>query len=220
MSKIVAFCGSKFSGKSTSATFLKELVKTPVEEIAIAGHLKEVCAEVFNLDMNLFLDPALKEVELENFIVLEAPLIQRVLKKFNVLKQDYDTQVRPHIGKICRTPRALLQYIGTEVLHPIDPLIHVKVAVAKKDPNKITLITDLRFPAEFDYLKKNFESSFYPVYVRNPAAEIRAAVDSHASERKYVEFVSRCRLLNNEGSLQDLRSGILKFVEEDRIEQV
>lgn len=212
MRNIVAFCGSKGSGKSTSATIFTEVAPGTVEEIAIAGHLKEACSRVWNMDMDLFLNPALKEVELENFIVLERKEIQALLKEFDV--EPKDEFVRPHVNRICRTPRALLQYIGTEVLHPIDPLIHIKKAMRKKDPTKITLITDLRFVAEFNYLKENHEADFFPVYVRNPAAELKASVDSHASERQYVEFVGRCRLLNNEGTLEQLKSGILDLIKE------
>lgn len=214
MRNVVAFCGSKGSGKSTSATLFKELVTLPVEEIAIAGHLKEACARVWKMDINLFLDPALKEVELEDFIVLERAELQALLKEFMVHDYVFDQHVRPHLGRICRTPRALLQYIGTEVLHPIDSLIHIKVAMAKKDPAKITLITDLRFAAEFNYLKEKHDADFLPVYVKNPSAEIKASVDAHASERDYVKFVARCRVLNNEASLQDLKSGINELIKE------
>lgn len=212
MRNVVAFCGSKGSGKSTSATIFKDVVPGPVEELAIAGHLKEACSRVWKMDMELFLDPKLKEVELENFIVLDRKDLQALLKEFDV--EPKDEYVRPHVNKICRTPRALLQYIGTEVLHPIDPLIHIKKAMRKKDPTRITLITDLRFVAEFNYLKDNHESDFFPVYVKNPAAEIKASVDSHASERQYVEFVSRCHLLNNEGTLDNLKSGIIDLIKE------
>jgi len=214
MKNIIAFCGSKGSGKSTSALVFKELVTTAVEEIAIAGHLKEVSAAVFRIDYNCFIDPKLKEVELDEYIVLDSKRLEQVLIAFNLIGLDSDKYVRPHVGHIMRTPRQLLQYIGTEFLHPIDSLVHIKMAMRKKDPNKITLITDLRFVTEFNYLKDNHETDFLPVYVKNAAAELTASVDSHASERQYVEFVSRCRVLNNEGSLQDLRSNIDQMVKE------
>lgn len=214
MSKVIAFCGSKGSGKSTSAMIFKEVVEAQVEEIAIAGHLKEACSRVFNIDHDMFINPKLKEVELEEFIVLDRKRLEGLLKEFLIKNYTFDAHVRPHLGRIARTPRALLQYIGTEVLHPIDPLVHVKVAMAKKDPNKITLITDLRFVAEFEYLKAEHANAFVPVYVKNPAAEIVAAADAHSSERQYELFRAKCRVLNNEGSLSDLKSGINQFIQE------
>jgi hypothetical protein len=211
MSKIIAFCGSKSSGKSTSATTFIELVGSAgVEELAIAGHLKTACAEVFQVDYDKFINPALKEVELDDFILLDRQNLAALLKAFMVEEYDFDQVIRPHCGRICRTPRALLQYIGTEVLHPIDPLIHMKVAMKKRDPNKTTLITDLRFKAEFNYLIGN--PDFLPVYVKNSGAEMAASADAHPSERQYEEFKAKCYLLNNEGSMADLKSGITEFI--------
>jgi energy-coupling factor transporter ATP-binding protein EcfA2 len=206
MSKIVAFCGSKGSGKSTSATLFKEVFPGEVEEIAIAGHLKTACAQVFGVDHNKFIDPSLKEVELEDYLVLDRAGIENLLKAFLVENIEYDAHVRPHLGKVIRTPRQLLQYIGTEVLHPIDPLVHVKVAMAKRNPDMVCLITDLRFKAEFEYFKREHEADFFPVYVKNPAAEIAASVDAHPSERQYESFVPKCTVLSNEGTLAELKA--------------
>lgn len=209
---VIAFCGSKGSGKSTSAIVFKDLVGVPTEEIAIAGHLKEACARVFSVEYDKFINPKLKEVELEDFIVLDAKNLKALLAEFLVKDYNYDSVVRPHIGRVLRTPRGLLQYIGTEVLHSIDPLIHVKVAFQKKDPTKITIITDLRFVAEFEYF--NSSESFLPVYVKNAAAELTASVDAHPSERQFELFKARCYLLNNEGSMADLNVEISKLIQE------
>lgn len=206
---IIAFCGSKGSGKSTSAGLFKEIIGVPTEEIAIAGHLKESCAKVFGVDYEKFINPALKEVELEDYIVLDRKNIQALLKAFFVDKYDYDTHVRPHVGRIIKTPRALLQYIGTEVLHPIDALIHVKAAIQKKDPAKLTVITDLRFVAEFEYFNSGVD--FLPVYVKNAKAELTASVDAHPSERQFENFKQRCYLLDNEGSIADLTQKLKKL---------
>jgi hypothetical protein len=211
---VIAFCGSKGSGKSTSATLLKEVINAPTEEIAIAGHLKEVAAKIFKIDYNYFIDPARKEVELESFIVLDRKNLTEFLESFFVKDFTYDKHIRPHVGRVLRTPRALLQYLGTEVLHPIDPLIHVKAAIQKKDPTKLTVITDLRFMAEFEYFNSS-SLAFLPVYVRNPYAEIAASVDAHPSERQFESFKSKCRLLDNLGTLTDLKSGINRLIEEE-----
>lgn len=212
MNKVVAFCGSKGSGKSTSASIFKERLSTPVEEMALAGHLKDVCSRVFGLDLELFLNPKLKEVELEDFVVLDRGHLKGVMNQFSITEYD-DTNIRPHIGRIFRTPRQILQYIGTEVLHPIDPLIHVKMAMRKRDVEKATLITDLRFAAEFDYLRLNYPDEFFPVYVKNSSAEVAASVDSHASEREYEQFKTKCTVVNNESSMGDLTCRIDALIE-------
>jgi hypothetical protein len=208
---VIAFCGSKFSGKSTSANIFKELIGAPTEEIAIAGHLKEAASRVFGLDLKLFLDPKLKEVELDDLVLLTGENLEAMMKEFDVTNYTYDKHIRPHVGRVIRTPRNLLQYIGTEVLHPIDPLIHIKKALRKKDATKLTVITDLRFTAEFDYLSTS-TIQFLPAYVKNSVAEARASVDGHASERQFEVFRNRCRLVNNEGSLGDLTRELSELI--------
>lgn len=212
---IVAFCGAKFSGKSTSATIFQEMVGAQTEEIAIAGHLKEVCARVFNIPYDDFIDSKKKELELEEYIVLEGEKLAQVLREFDVQTVSYDKHIRSHVGVVIRTPRKLLQYIGTEVLHPIDPLIHVKKALAKKNPNKLTLITDLRFAAEFEYFVQTASDAipFAPVYVKNTAAEVQADADGHASEMQYKLFVNKCRKVDNEAkNVASLRLEIASLI--------
>ena len=211
---VIAFCGSKGAGKSTSSVLFNTVARLETEEIAIAGHLKTSCAEAFLLSMNLFLDPTLKEVELENFIVLDKANIESVLTLFDIKDFNYNSHVRPHIGRIIRTPRGLLQYIGTEVLHPIDPLIHAKIAIKNKNPNKLTTITDLRFVEEFNFFKTQLGDNFTPVYVKNSKAEIAASVDPHPSERQLALFKNKCYLLDNEHSIDLLKVGITKLIAE------
>lgn len=208
---IIAFCGSKFSGKSTSAILFKDLLSAPTEEVAIAGHLKEATSRVFKIDMILFLDPKLKEIEVDELLVLTKENLEAIMKEFDVENYSYNEHIRPHVGRILKTPRSLLQYLGTEVLHAIDPLIHVKKALKKKDATKMTIITDLRFVAEFEYLTQGI--NFLPVYVKNASAELRASTDSHPSERQFELFKNKCQLLNNEGSLQDLNDNLKELME-------
>jgi hypothetical protein len=209
---VIAFCGSKFSGKSTSATMLKDLFQGETEELAFAGHLKEVCSKAFNVEMKYFLDPSLKEVELQNYVTLTDENVEVVFKLFEVSEYTYDKNIRPHLGQVFDTPRSLLQYIGTEVLHPIDPLIHAKITMKKKDPAKLSIITDLRFFQEFEFLLAQPE--FLPVYVSNKTAESNASGDTHKSETDLKKFKHLCRSMDNNSDLENLRNGIKKLVDE------
>lgn len=212
MGKIIAFCGAKESGKSTSAELFKSLVTIPTKEVAFAGHLKEACSRVFNIEMKYFLDTKLKEKELDTYINLTRENIEQIFAEFEVTEYTYDNHIRKHVGQVFDTPRKLLQYIGTELLHPIDKLIHVNFALKKVDPNVITLVTDLRFPQEFDALYQR--DDFIPVHVYNQKAELAAAVDSHASERGWQQFKDRCYSLDNNGSIGDLTSSLNKLIQE------
>lgn len=217
MNGIVAFCASKKSGKSTAFEFFKEYYPGEVEEIALAGHLKTVCSKVFNIDMKYFVYQNLKEVELDTFVVLNMKNIISIFKEFNIENSDIVTTVKPHMGKILMTPRSLLQYVGTEVLHPIDPLIHAKKAIGLKDPNKLTIITDLRFINEHRFLRdqKNFEFDGY--YIDNRAAAEAASTDLHPSERELDTFKHDLLHIDNNGSLNQFRENIKSIVEKKYI---
>lgn len=212
MVTIVAFCGAKESGKSTSAEIFRRLINKATSEIAFAGHLKVVCSKVFNIEMKYFLDTKLKESELNNYIRLSKELIEQVFAEFEIKEYDYDKHIRPHTGQVFDTPRKLLQYVGTELLHPIDKLIHVNFALRKIDPNVITLVTDLRFPQEFDAVHGRPE--FLPVYIDNKRAEDAAAADSHASERGWQQFKDRCYRLDNNGNLFNLEQSLMALIKE------
>jgi hypothetical protein len=211
--KLVAFCGAKESGKSTAAELFKNCVNIKTEEVAFAGHLKNTCSKVFNIDMKYFLDPKLKEVELDSYVRLTKEYIEQIFQEFDIKEYDYDKHVRPHMGQVFDTPRKLLQYVGTELLHPVDKLIHVNITLKKINPEVITLVTDLRFPQEFDALYGR--EDFLPVYVNNKRAEHAAATDSHASERGWQKFKDRCVELDNNGSLSDLMANLQKLVQEN-----
>lgn len=210
--KIVAFCGAKESGKSTSGTIFKKLYSGPTEEIAFAGHLKETCSKVFNLEMKYFLDTKLKEKELNSYIRMTKDVIEDVFREFQVTEYDYDKHIRPHIGQVFDTPRKLLQYVGTDLLHPIDKLIHINFALKNLNPDVITVITDLRFPQEFDVLYTR--QDFLPVHIYNIKAETAALSDSHPSERGWQTFKDRCVQIDNNSTLEQLSSNLELVIKE------
>lgn len=209
---IIAFCGAKYAGKDTSANIFRENYTGPTEQLAFAGHLKNTCSKVFNIDMKYFTDPSLKEVELDSYINLTKENVEQVLKEFNVTQFTFNAHVRPHVGEVFDTPRRLLQYVGTEVLHPLDPLIHVKATLRNKDPNKLSIITDLRFVQEFAFMKS--QDGFLPVYVHNLSAETRAAGDAHASEKQVLLFKDECLKLDNNKDIPALTEGIRNIIKE------
>lgn len=213
---IIAFCASKKSGKSTAFNFLKEMYSGQVEELALAGYLKEVCSKVFNIDMKYFLDQNLKEKELEEFVVIKGSHLDQVFKEFDVydyVKSDLNKFYNPHRGKICVTPRELLQYIGTEVLHPVDPLVHVKKAINLKSKDKLTVVTDLRFKVEYEFFMEQKDFPFKAFYIDNNIAKEAAMSDSHPSERQLFTFNQFCTRIDNNGSLTDLKRQIGNLIE-------
>lgn len=216
MSFIIAFCGVKGSGKDTAANLFKEVFGGETETIVFAGHLKTVCSKVFNIDMKYFTDVNLKEKELDEYVFLTDENITEIFKAFDVKSWSYDGHVRPHIGQVFDTPRRLLQYIGTDLLHPIDKLIHIKKALSLKDHNKTSIITDLRFTQEFEELKKF--PALLTVHVNRNVSQYTAANSQHLSEVDLKNFAPLCDVqLDNNGSIEDLRSEIGYMLMKQRI---
>tara|TARA_R110000868_G_C10973188_1_gene771535 strand:+ start:73738 stop:74397 length:660 start_codon:yes stop_codon:yes gene_type:complete len=206
--KIIAFAGSKGAGKSTAFETLNNNYPN-VYDVTLAGHLKEVTAEIYNVDMQLFLNPKLKEVDLIDPICLEPNQINKLFELFEVDDFNYDNHVRPHVGKILETPRQLLQYLGTNVLHPIDPLIHAKYATKHLPKDGLVVITDLRFEDEFNFFYKDYKDEFTPFNINNTAAERAAEDDNHKSETDRHKFKHLCKQLDNNGTIYQFK-GLVK----------
>ncbi len=210
--KVLGFLGIKGSGKTTSSDVAKELSKNDglsVYEVILARKLKSTCSEVFDLDMKYFTDQRFKEVELDNIISLSTENIIKVITAFGQ-DYNYDKHVRPHVGKTLHTPRTLLQYIGTDVLHPIDSLIHIKYEFFNIPIGvDVIVLSDLRFENEYEFLLEKYgPRDFVPIYVQNLIAESQASKDAHPSEREFHKFKNKSELLNNNGNLLDLKNNI------------
>lgn len=207
---IIAFAGSKGAGKTTAFNTLTEKFNN-VSEVMLAGLLKTSCSTVFGFDESKLSDLQYKEELLDTPIELTKENIEAVIKDFGV-EFDYDAHVRPHVGMVLDTRRQVLQYIGTDVLHTIDKLIHIKAAVNNMPKEGIVVVTDLRFEQEFDYFKDNHSDEFFPFYLKNNRAELEAEGDTHPSETQLKRFKNKCIPIDNNSSLEDYRGRIVENV--------
>lgn len=207
MSKIIiGLSGVKGAGKSTAAEALLEVLRD-AQELSLAGKLKQVCADVFNVPHNFFTDPALKEVQFADPVQLTRSNTFEVLKHFDI-EPFFAASATSHLGKWLHTPRALLQYVGTEVLRAIDSEIHCKACIAGAKAS-IGVVTDIRFPNEFDFFR-NAADVFLPIYVSNPAAE--SVVDGHASESYGQYLRDASTVVVNDGTLDDFKAKVIDLV--------
>lgn len=203
---VVAFCGSKGAGKGTASSELKrKLEESGIEvvDMAIAELLKNSASDVFDVDMKYFVEPELKEVELDTIINLKPHQINSMFEHFGVINVDFDKYVRPHVGKMLYTPRELLQYVGTEVLLAYDNEIMIRGSIINSNAKAVRLINDMRFLHELKYLSNNAEQ-FIGICVRNRKAEAIGSGDEHASEQGWRDLAKKCASLDNNGTVHDL----------------
>jgi len=225
--KIVSFTGPKGSGKDTCADILK---KEGIADgrISFAGPLKKICQEVFKLHHTLFHDPALKEKPLKNGEII---ITSKILRKINEMMLDYldpeEFYYNPNKASVIglegvplRTPREILQVIGTEwIRNRIHPDWHLQAAFSTKalsslNEDGLYCITDARFANEYQFLANKFGANFKGFYVERPQAEEQLAQATHDSERKVLEvkaIIPAENVIVNDGSLEDLKKKLLNL---------
>lgn len=210
MRTVIGLAGVKTSGKSTAAEIVKKLVGDNIIETALAGKLKDVCADVFGLTRDHFDNQDVKEVPFRRGPkILSANTIEKILTAFNVEMTDevFMKKYFNILGMELETPRKIAQIVGTEVLRATgDEDIHCKNMPMNE--NGITIVSDLRFPNEFNYFQNNENIRFIPMYIQRDEAEAFVTEDSHPSEKCVFEFSGKCSLIPNNGSLDDLEANI------------
>lgn len=206
----IGLVGAKGAGKTTAFSMIKDAYPG-VQEITLAGFLKDVCSEVFEIERNFFDSHKTKESPLDRPILLTEDHILKIYDKYDFTNIDYRSHVLSHIGDtIFTTPRHIAQYVGTEILRSIDPNIHCKKAIEGKY-FEMAVITDIRFPDELSFFKDN-SSSFFCLYLQNDKAEQVTALDGHRSESYLPLLASESIRIDNNCDLDEMRRRVLSVV--------
>jgi len=189
--KVVLISGKKQHGKNAVASFLKNYLTSKgfnVIEMAFADPLKEMAKSVFRLTP----------------------------------RQIWNGQEKETLDKRWgMTPREIMQKLGTEVGRSIHPDVwvlnlcyRIKEAEFEKNcPNPtVVLVTDTRFPNEVEIPKKIL-SEIATIRVNRPGMPA-TPFDSHPSETSLDSYNDWDYLINNFGTVEDLRKQCLSIVEE------
>lgn len=212
MRTVIGLAGVKTSGKSTVAEILKKIIGGNILESALADKLKNTSAEVFNLPRDYFDRQDIKEVPLSGGpIILTADHIFDILWKFNVKmdQSEFTEKYSNIIGTELETPRKIAQIVGTEVLRATgDEDIHCKNMPMNEEG--ITIVSDLRFPNEFEYFENAEDVNFIPLYIKRDVAEAQVTENSHASETSVFKFTDKCNEIPNNGTLENLEEQLTR----------
>ena len=216
MKTIIGLAGVKTSGKSTVANMIKEFVPK-AQESALADKLKNACAEAFDVPREYFDRQDVKEVPFSDGpkLLTTASLVS-IMSSFNLTNQDELLAIYEKNGIIdmeLPTPRKIAQIVGTEVLRAAgDEDIHCKNVELNGD---ITIISDLRFPNEFNYFNESSDFNFIPLYIQRDEAEQHVTEDSHPSEKCVFEFNDKCLKIDNNGSLRDTERAVKAAIDKE-----
>lgn len=211
---VIGLAGVKTSGKSTVANIIKKHLKE-VNESALADKLKNVSADVFLISRNYFDDQDKKEVPLEEPRILTVADILKIVEMFGAT-----SKITPEIrekyhelaGMVLDTPRKIAQIVGTEILRLLGTDIHCENV--KVFDSGVTIISDLRFPNEFDYFMNSKEVNFIPLYLQRQLAESQVTPQSHSSETSVFLFNKKCIQIDNNNSLESTESQVLQVLKD------
>lgn len=208
MKKIIALSGYIGSGKDTAAEIiLQEFQGLPT--ITFAKNLKIILGKVFELDQKYFTDRQLKEASLDEPIYVSPELVDSVGRLYGYELEYGD--MRQYVGRMIYSPRELMEFFGTTVLQSLDTQIHVKqeFRLAQKSDNY--LVTDVRFPHEYEYLINNFDQ-VQLLFIDRASAEAAAKPRKSIAEEYLPVLKSKSLVVDNNGTIEALKINIMKYI--------
>lgn len=225
---LIAISGCKNAGKDSITSMLQYCLSVPkifrqywiyknfrkwispkYKRLAFADPLKRMLAILLNVPVSKFNNRHFKEDCVINIPTLDYSLSafneeSDILSdsKFNKLVKNLD----PSLTQSNLTIRQLMQYFGTEICQKYFGR-NVWINSTLKHANNPTIISDLRFKAEYDAVK---ERNGFVIYVDRPGCEF----GQHASEREMEELLNSNKydlIIHNDGSAKDLFNQIKKL---------
>lgn len=119
-----------------------------------ASDLKRACSTIFSVPMSYLVLDTLKNAPLPTPIVLTEfhfdSIIGWMSSRLSIIVKPSNTVRQGFLGRAIKTPRELLQYVGTDVMRAHVPDYHLLACFTGMDFSKDNVICDVRFPNEAD----------------------------------------------------------------------
>lgn len=215
---IIAFAGPKGSGKTTACRYINDAYVTNNQSlVSFASALKGICSDLFSLsDEQIY--GTQKETQLPRPIEFHPRHLTAIVKlmahsldsskfkhKFNRLSVAQN-KFNGLFGRLMHTPREVMQFVGTEIMHAVYEPFHCDLLMSKILKNNISLVDDLRFVSELDYLIKGGVPMRTMVIVgRN---EQKRGKEEHSSESDWKNINPDYRI-DNSGSLDEFKKNVV-----------
>lgn len=210
-------------GKSTafqtiidnSSAFEREII-----ELKFAGRLKMSCAELMRSELHLLDDQIYKKTNFEKPIIIDSELLNFFADRFEINLRNHDVKkYSKHIGIKLLNPRQVMQYIATEFLRDLEPEIHTNILIneAKKNPDKLIIVTDCNFPNEFEVCTKLGLMSvgiYHPESVKKIIEETSKGT-VHESQIHIPALLDKCKIkIINDSTLSVYKNRVVESIKE------
>lgn len=189
--RIIALCGNKGSGKTTIANYICHTRKAV--EIAFADSLKQILNLIYDIPIQYFKDPMLKEVN----------LLEQNIFEFNV------------------TPRKLMQTFGEHIrnypsnIDEIDEvpwltIVKRKIINALKKDFSTVVISDVRHKDELLMLENISKKNGYKLIILKIERNLNIN-DNHISENDLNDYIWK-NIVYNTGDMDTLYRRVDLFI--------
>jgi len=203
--EIVALAGKARSGKDTAASVL---IDNGFNKLSFADELKRITAKVAGHDLEEYYTDK-KDESYEVPLVLTSDffdsLTTEISFSFPVPYASF-VAITNLAGKTVGSHRELLQFVGTDVGRDlIDPEIWTTVFANKAEELGRVVTPDARFPNERKLVNQLGGTN---ILIKRPDNEI--VENSHSSENSLGEEGEYDFIINNNGTIEDLRTEVIK----------
>lgn len=203
---IVGFGYKAGVGKDTSGDYLAS--KYGFTKDRFARSLKDMCMELFSLSSADVDTEEGKSREFDTPVTytkhLDAVVFSRVFSDLRGCGIDPSHLEVPSseswLGRKLRTPREVLQFVGTDVIRNYFPDYHLEMLLARASSSAHVAVCDVRFPNEAYALKS---AGGVLVNVVRPVTAVGGGVSAHKSETALDGF-KWDYVVENTGSFEDL----------------
>jgi len=211
---VIGLAGVKTSGKSTVTSMIQEFI-AEAKEAALADKLKNVCAKVFDIPRSTFDLQEYKEIPFSVFNMTRTLAKKDIADILFLFKVEFTNELHLTLkdlyGMDLKSARHIAQIVGTEVLRATGNA-NIHCDNVPLNESGITIISDVRFPNEYEYFSNSKDVNFIPLYISRRKAEKHVTPESHASERLVFTFSDKCHLINNNADLENTRDQIQKVL--------
>lgn len=205
---ILSLSGKKKSGKDTIANFLVK--DQGFIKLSLATPLKDLLIKVFRIDQNLLYDEEKKDKELDEYIMIDYSHLDKIREI--IIEEwgfpiDYESreQIEEFYGREIKTPRELMQTIGTDLIRRNirDDVFIVLLLEKIKKTQRPIVVADTRLRNERETL---MNIGAIMGLVKRKFSE--DANDNHISENDLGEEDEYDLIVENNIDINQLRSEI------------